>query len=256
MMLNVITIAGFVLSAFALIVGIFHVNGIKRNEKSVIAVHEDTSQVVKDLKEVRNSISTRYLCEFPDFLDEIINLIGMSRAHLVIFCDFPGYGKFSTPSKAALYQSAIEQAFFRLGDGNLDVMYMNEELRTKYRDKEFSAEWVGDTKNKERVRHFLKSSTDITVAAEGTLLTDFKAALEKEDLGVLSRKAFREAHPVNLHMPIYFWIGDMERAVFSIPTPVKEYGFHTLDRDLIKGLLEMRSEYLPQATGMHVKRVG
>lgn len=253
MMLAFMTIAGFVLSVFALIVGIFHVNGIKRNDKSVIAVHEDTSQVVKDLKEVRNSISTRYLGEFPDFLDEIIKIIAMSRKHLVIFCDFPGYGKFSTPSKAARYQGAIEQAFFRLGDGNLDVMYMNEELRTKYRDKEFSIAWLEDTKNEQRVREFLKVS-GITVSAKGNLLNDFKVALETEDLGVLkSRKAFRGARPVKLHMPIYFWIGDMERAVFSIPTPGKEYGFHTLDRDLIKGLLEMHGEYLSPATDVRLQ---
>ena len=47
----------------------------------------------RDLDKIRRSISTQYIGEFPDYIPEITALIERARKEVIIFCDFPTYGR-------------------------------------------------------------------------------------------------------------------------------------------------------------------
>src|SRR5581483_10985652 len=75
---------------------------------SVVALAMAVWQV-KDARLVRESLSTRFIGEFPDFLPEIGRVLDKAQSEIVIVCDFPSYGRFSKSEAWLSYGHTIEK---------------------------------------------------------------------------------------------------------------------------------------------------
>lgn len=89
-----------------------------------------------ELKEIRNSISTKYIGQFPEYLKHITKLIESAEKSLNIVCDKPAFGHFSAMEESAKYIDSIEG---KLLDKKVKVqlVFLNEELQNEDRKTQF-----------------------------------------------------------------------------------------------------------------------
>lgn len=203
------------------------------------------------LQEVKASLTTRYLGPFPQYMPDIIAVVGGAKEKLVICCDFPAYGRFADPTRWLEYEQAIER---KIHSGiRVSLTCLDADCRVKFNSEQFSkeiGEWddwkrskLGEASLKELIDYYGdRGETIDTLSRER-----FQELLEKSDqrmlAGPFGRAERREIHDL---MPIYFWLADGRSAVFSIPSfagKVTEYGFITFDQKLISAFEEMVGRY-------------
>jgi hypothetical protein len=231
---------------------------------ALYALHKGHSQI-KAIKDVKQSLSTRYLGKFPDFIPDITNLIGDAKRTITIACDFPGYGMFSAPRRFKLYLQAIESRLIH-NQCNIIMIHLGTSLRRRTLDEQFPTEerdwneWKKNNENNNNLVKFIRyypwpSSTigsinlkdfkglkEIKAIIKLINIKDFKHVLEKEEIKLLER-FYNYPNAIlcltKVHMAIHFWIIDDKEAIFSIPTyeeGSEEVGFKTSDRSLIDAL--------------------
>ena len=227
---------GVFLGVVALVVGIIHVVEIRR--------------ALGHLRAVQSSISTQYLGEFPRFLKDIVNLVNGAQRTLVIFCDYPGYGEFTDPARALEYQQAIERQ--KRANVTIDFTCLDANTRKKNIAEQFGGQdwvdWAKDEEKREKILRFMRNTGHAD--PQKATMTEVIDALHALDERLLSEPYLKPVRQIVLHMPIYFWIADKQKAIFTIPTVGRsfEHGFLTSDHALIQALLEMYERYKKAAT--------
>jgi hypothetical protein len=88
---------GLLLAIAALAVGVWHLKELRqvindaREQTKEAKTHTVALQTqTRDLEEVRQSLSTRYPGQFPQYYPSIVDLLGRAKREIIIFCDFPG----------------------------------------------------------------------------------------------------------------------------------------------------------------------
>jgi len=246
-------IIGLVLAIIALGVGIYHLAEIRQTVGEVNRVRSELSKQLRQsedsLRQVRETLSTRYLGKFPEFLPQIVDTVQSSHDRLTIFCDFPGYGAFSDPANQTRYIHAIEEKRLK-PHFSVDLTCMDYEHRHAYVNEQFASKewdvWDRDPQKRKRVAEFCDAHgiPRKSIQTRAELIT----AIEGVGLETLRHTFLNSAHEVPEKLPIYFWMADDRKsAIFSIPavsTGAVEYGFATSDRDLMNALLEVRNRYI------------
>jgi hypothetical protein len=224
---------GIILGIVALGVGLYHVMEIRR--------------ALANLAVVQSSVSTQYLGKFPRFVADIVNLVNSARDSLVVVCDYPGYGEFSVPAQALEYQQALQRK--KQAGVNIDFTCLDADFRKKNIADQFSSgewsNWQNDASKKEEALRFLRSTSDHSKIDDPSTL-ELVEALHEVDERLLREPYLKSVRQIALHMPIYFWIVDGQKAIFSIPTLAPgayEHGFITSDHALVQALLDMRDRY-------------
>jgi|ERR1043166_821657 hypothetical protein len=241
-----VEMAGLVIAVIALIVGIRHVRELKHQVKELKKQTEQAQAHARALDVLRRELPTRYIGQFPDYLQEIVNLFDKAEREIVAFCDFPAYGSFTSPKKFLKYRQKLEQ---KLAD-NLPVQLtcLDKSGRMKVTRKQFLRkpwnQWTADPQNKDQLEWFLKHHDKDTKVSE----EEFISLLEEDDGGMLQimRGAGAKVFEVNKDMPLYYWVVDNQEAIFAIivlSERAVEYGFRTSDQKLINALNEMRQQY-------------
>jgi hypothetical protein len=209
---------------------------------------------VRDARLVRESLSTRFIGEFPDFLPEIARVLDKAQSEIVIVCDFPSYGRFSKPDAWLTYSHVIEK---KLEAGvRVPFVCMTSGARVEFSRRQFfdkpppsDQEWRARRripKFQLKLQALLKRH--IQQADVSSLTFDaFIAMLEQDDLAALER-TFKHAEVcfTAAPMPLYFWICDRKHGFFAFPTYTSdksEFGFLTSDQKLIESLLQVYEGY-------------
>lgn len=248
---------GLILAVLAFVVGIWHLREIRivlSEVKTVIRearVLEDQAQShASAIDEVKRSLSTRYIGQYPEYLSQIVALIKGAREQIVIFCDCPAYGRFSDPNGWLEYRQEIERKDRQRV--HISITCLNKKSRSQFNREQFAREmkdwdqWKQTAVAKERIKELLDyhapSKTIETLSADG-----FQDLLEEADSHMLRETFARaEKRDTGSYMPVYFWIVDRDRAIFSIPSfheETTEYGFITSDQQLISAFTEVLRRY-------------
>lgn len=224
---------GFITGIIALGVGVWHVSELHR--------------ALDKIRNVEKSLSTRYLGNFPIFLPDIVDLVNSAKDSVIVFCDFPGYGDFSDPVHALDYIQALERKFAE--NVTIEVTCLDAASRARFLQDQFPeaqwAEWQKDEAKSERMLKFLTTNAKLPDPSKAKI-SDLISAMHQVDEQLLTRPALQKSHTTALHIPLYFWLVDSTRAIFSIPAltaDAVEYGFSTSDNALIQALLDMRKRY-------------
>jgi hypothetical protein len=245
----ILSVIGLIVAFIALIVGFWHVYEIRDQVKELKKQTDQAQAHTKSLDILRRELPTRYIGQFPDYLQQIIDLFGRAEKEIVIFCDFPAYGSFSSPRRFVKYRQGLED---KLADNvPVQLTCLNTAGRMKVTRKQFSRkpwdEWIKDPQNDQQLKWFLKhhnKSNELTG-------DEFIALLEEDDDGMLNimRGAGAEVYEANRDIPLCYWLVDNREAIFAIivlSDNAIEYGFRTTDQQLINALSEMRQQYLQQ----------
>ena len=167
---------------------------------SVVALAMAVWQV-KDTRLVRESLSTRFIGEFPDYLPELARVLDKAQSEIVIVCDFPSYGRFSKSEASLAYSHVIEKKI----EAGVRVLFvcMTPEARMAFSRKQFfdkppsDREWQAKRRMPKfqiKVQALLKRRNP---EADLSALTfdAFVAMLEQDDLDALAKTFKSIARP-------------------------------------------------------------
>jgi len=192
----------------------------------------------RDAKLTRDSLSTRSVGQFPNFLTDIVQVLERARSEIVILCDFPAYGRFSNADTWRAYSEAILSK--SASDVRVSCVFLTPEARLDFSRKQFPEAAQSDLRWKQQLVarpfrdnlfSFLKRHNREVEIATISFET-FLEILEIDDKLAL-RTTFRDAEIIVTadSMPLYFWIADRRMGVFSFPTYTgskTEFGFSLL----------------------------
>ncbi|MGD2087063.1 MAG: hypothetical protein PVH61_12850 [Candidatus Aminicenantes bacterium] len=218
---------------------------------SIWQLFKARAQTVK-LDNISESLSTRFIGPFPDYINEINRILANARSKVSIACDVPSFVAFSDPDAWFTYQKNIEKKI-RAGI-NMEITFLDKDLRKKtYRDqfkqaRLFFSKWVQSDNIQDRMRAYIRCHP--TAKEEPQCYEDFERSLEENDDDLILR-FFSHTSLVETGIPLfnYFWIVDNIQAVFAIPTAVEPkggfvtHGFYTEDPRLIAALRSVGVKY-------------
>lgn len=221
----------------------------------------EIDDVLNKMETIETSLSTRYLKDFPDFIPNISQLIQEANHTLTIFCDIPAYGYFSNFSYYKDYEDQITDSQYSdkkeitvelvcLDGTRRQDFYLKEFLQVdKWKDnkEERWKEWKNiHTGKLTRLPKFSSPKYEI----ETLTIEEFIGILEEANQDMM-KEAFAKAEcrEIENFMPVFFWIADKTKAIFSIPSRSKdgnftEHGFFTNDKQIINALYSMKNRYL------------
>jgi hypothetical protein len=215
------------------------------------SIEESMKQQAAYMDELRTTLPTKHLGVFPDYLRHIVKLLDESTRSILICCDFPAYGSFSNYPEFFRYQQVLEEKIQQ--EVPLKIACLTETLRKQAADEEFSKppeKWeVWREANAVKLKAFLKRNSPRTMltslSKEG-----FLGLLDDEDKRVLA-STFKPVDVIETcsNSPLYLWLIDDNRAIFSIPSHrlrAVEHGFYTQDPDLIEGLRDIADRYMSE----------
>jgi hypothetical protein len=260
-----------IVAVVALLIGIWHLYEIRAQAKSIrdqagviqgqAAILQAQAQVSeshkKELESHKNTLdlilrglSTHHIGQFPEYIMPIANLVEEAKGEIVILCDFPAYGSFSAPHDFLRYRQALER---KMDEGkDVRITCLDAEARVQLSHEQFSVEpktwdkWKKRQANHERLLAFLSSTENNTNIAELTV-NRFAMLLEEQDARLLKQNLLvANVKEISGHIPLYFWLIDGEKAIFSIPSfseKASEHGFYTIDPHLITGLQDLEARY-------------
>jgi hypothetical protein len=248
---------GLILGIVALALAIWHLREIKGISRETHHQQEEAGRQTTELhsladrlEEIRGSLSTRFIGEFPHFISDLVDLIKHAEKEVLICCDVPAYGQFSDRHNWLEYSHEIQKKA-DLGI-TIRLACFSEKARLRSHHEQFSKEeaswdeWKGDPKVREHLNQFLKSHKK-NLEIEALTMAEFANLLEDTDRQMLDG-AFGTAtlHEIEGDIPMYFWLVDQNEAIFTIPSFINrqsEYGFFTSDPKLISALVEMGEHY-------------
>jgi hypothetical protein len=190
---------------------------------------------------LEGQLSTRWIGTFPDFLPRIAELIGTAEKNVVILCDFPAYGEFSAPEAYARYAEVIRKKAHL----PIELLCLDDDPRWEsIREQLSKGGWESwRSSNQSLIRNYLTARGRDSSEASVIDLDDLVELLGTGDEGAMKEDfAATRKWVTTLVMPIYFWIVDGERAIFSLAPLMDpgegdlEVGFQTLDRSLVNAL--------------------
>jgi hypothetical protein len=209
------------------------------------------------LRQVERSMSTRYLGTFPKYLDEITEVVSGAKDSILILCDLPAYGCFSDPPGSTEYAQAIER---KINAGvDVRVIFFAAERQKEFLGEFFSVLRIADwerykytPENRLRIEQFVERNRQAAGLPHVTL-----ESLTRDDLVTLilakSAQTFehkfmpaKESLVTTEEMPVYFWVADNRKAVFTISSRSEgatDYGFRTTSTDLITAFSDMWNVY-------------
>jgi hypothetical protein len=206
----------------------------------------DARDQANRLNEIHDSLSTRYLGRFPDYLKKITEVIESAKSEIVIFCDYPAYGCFSDHENWHRYKSALVDKPDRGVQISLtcpDKAHRSQSSHEQFASAQGSWEsWKAEEKNKAKLRFLFGSKRDLTrITPE-----EFLQSLEREDTLMLEELEDKiEVKQLEAFTPLHFWVADGRSAVFAIASYSDNVsnGFYTTDLKLIGAFYDIKARY-------------
>jgi hypothetical protein len=238
---NLIGQASLVLAILALIFAWFQTREA-RQQTNRLKSHSEALVLITE------SLSTRYLGPFPEYLTVVNDLIKSARTELHIVNGNPTPAYFSAPSTWLDYIQAIER---KVRSGvSVHLICMGDALRRQRLEQQFPSSkdewdrWIPDnlSKLKEflRFRYSNKKPEELDYAAFLDLLQVTQRDILKEKFqGV-------EISEVDQIVSVQVWIADKAQAVFAIqtsPTNALSHGLYTSDPRFVNALHAMIELY-------------
>src|SRR6185295_13442886 len=202
----------------------------------------------QNLKSIVEPSSTRYLADFPSYLSNIAEFLEKATASIVIFCDFPAYGRFSSLQAFTDYKIVLER---KRGAGvPVHLTCLSPTQRALAIQQQFEKSFEKKPKSSAFLKLLKRFLDDYGVA------TDKPRELSPARFSELAEEAntdmIKEVFPrhdcfeVDQPMHIFFWMIDRREAVFSVVSRSEkalEHGFYTRDARLIEAFEAMRTRY-------------
>jgi len=113
----------------------------------------DSRRQERRMKDIAQSMSTRFIGRFPHNMSEIIDVVGRAEGKLDILVNVSAYGHFSAPLQFRNYKRLIEDKL--LNGCKVRMLLHTEDRYAKYREMVFSRETFTSEEMKGKLSQFL-----------------------------------------------------------------------------------------------------
>lgn len=210
------------------------------------------------LKRIADSLSTKYIGRFPDYIDEIEGVIERAEHELLILSTLPLIGAVRAPEKWWRLGRALDGRLH--GTRRIPVKAVFADARTRpdffrqmFREAvETWPTWIARPENRTRIDDFagrFECATPIATA------DDYLAALECAVRLALERTyKGAEIFEMGTTTTLSLWIADSSEAVLAIRTFAARddsHAFLTADTQLVQALRAIHAEHMKLAQPRH-----
>jgi hypothetical protein len=244
--LSIIGLISFIVGVIALIVSL--IQSFQSNKQTKrLQEHSSALGLIAD------SLTTRYIGPFPQYLPSVINLLETAVTEIKIVKGNPTPAYFTDPLLWINYSQSIER---KTHSGvAVSIICMGENQRKIRLAQQFPTttekwnEWI--KKNDSKVEHFLKfgfPNINIQELNYSKFLDLLLTIQSKMLLDSFKLKGV-EVTEIDQLVPVQVWISDKKQAVFSIqtlPTNAASHGFITSDPRIVSALYEMTELFSSQ----------
>jgi len=205
------------------------------------------------LKHIGDSLTTRYIGQFPDFYENILEILSTSKESVKTIYDLPAYACFSR----TLDWLSFEHRLAMLAQQNvrITIAFYSAERRRKMLREQFSynsnQEWILWSSKRDiadRLENFQKrygqKKKPISNVGQFLSLLD-----ETHDDTAKKFVELYDAIELPSLIPLYAWVVDEKVAIFVIPSYTKEhseYGFISNDARVVAALSTMIDRVISQ----------
>ncbi len=239
-----------IITVIALLIAVWQTVLSIRSSKESSQLTKNIEKHEEKLNRIQESLSTKYLDQFPFYLNDIAKLLDRAKQRIFIIVDIPGYGIFSNPNGWLLFKQSIER---KVNEGiEVSVILYSKEKRIKILKEQFHhkgnefKEWINSSIMKDKVNKYLQRFGEGFKLSELTHESYIQIS-ENAQLKILNEIfSSIDIFETDDFIPIYFWMIDDSEAIFSIPAfteDATEHGFFTSDQSFIKALIQMRDRY-------------
>lgn len=233
---DLLTSVGLALTILALLLSIWQ----------LWAARSQTTQ----LKQIGDSLSTRYLGEFPHYLREIAPLLGEAQSRVLVACTIPAHAVFTAPDGWQAVRTALDALIGEKRKVELRCAFSTHAAQREFLSAQFDfarqtwSQWSQDEGNVRRLNLFFSRYG----SAEARSYEDFLACFDRANDAVvdaLSRVADVNSYPRRI--PMYMWIVDEKKAIFAVATSHPYFSakaFYTTDASLITSLIDLHAELM------------
>ena len=179
------------------------------------------------------SMSTEYIAEFPDNMEEINRVVSSAKRELDIMVDVPGYGQYSRPEISDLYMQALRKL---RPDVTIKMLIYDENSVRESRRRQFAGREFSDLMKNKRFKHYFHDVWP--TLGEPNSKEEFMDKLQQKQRDYeksLLEKQIDIKH-VSGRLMFYLWLADNQEAIFSFQNNSKEeheISFRTRDGTLI-----------------------
>jgi len=227
----------------------------------ILAIYESvrSRRQSRKLEEIGQSLSTRVIGTFPDYLDRLARLISSADNSVLAMCAYPQHGAFSCPDGWSKLEGAIREVI-RNDEISVEFIFSSSRVRLE-NDREQFREAVTDWEEwksrheKELSRYFQKNQGGVSSSQYPSV----SALASEEEWFDLQEKCEQYALSVwrgwdgNLDimevdalMPVFLWVRDSREAIFvmmSYDQSAVSYAFYTCDGGLVRALIALAQRY-------------
>ncbi|HET7454695.1 MAG TPA: hypothetical protein VFJ76_04160 [Solirubrobacterales bacterium] len=204
------------------------------------------------LEAVQQSISTRMVGNFPEFIEEIVDVLKGARKEVWILCDIPGYGMISSPAFFPRYLEQIQIKSLRMP---VHMVTSRGPLADNARRRINQSGWEAYSRRyEEGIRAMMEQYHDDAEPVDELTCDRYVECLNEAQEKIVRRMdpETRNVHvtDTNSIVPLLFWVADGVDAVFALTSYTKqarEVGFRTSDRGLIQALIGICNRYRDEA---------
>ncbi len=189
-----------------------------------------------DADKIAKQISTRYVANFPDQIDNIAEEIKASQVNLILAVDVPAYGAFSKPKAHNNYWIQLQRKILdkeNVGFQKLTMICYSEKKRKHEFFKQFGIDSL-DFENKQAFSNYPKKEKDkdawnkklnryklenqIKVIETWKQLYEYTESQNQEIIKFFkdhkSKCELIEINDLSEPLPVYFWLFDNDRHAF------------------------------------------
>ncbi|MBS1731874.1 MAG: hypothetical protein JST02_01135 [Bacteroidetes bacterium] len=232
-----------------------NVNAVLKNVETSVnksyQIIESISNLQQISAQISESISTKYVGNFPHNMDEMVRLIPKTEKSLTIICDVPAFGHFSNPEVFDQYNLAIIGLLTRSRKPQINMVTYDENRRLKNSMNQFKMPF-SELKSTSTYREYFERWPD-REDPNITTLEDFCKWLDERHVNFQYELKDKGAkvYESQIDLRAFVWIIDEKEAIFSFynyGSENREVSFRTNDKKLIRSLLLISKESQENST--------
>ncbi|MFY9822889.1 MAG: hypothetical protein WAM82_16025 [Thermoanaerobaculia bacterium] len=172
-----------------------------------------------------------------------------AKTSIVIFCDFPAYGRFSNLQAFTGYKTVLERKRSS-SDVSIHLTCLSPKQRALAIQQQFEKSLEKKPRSKKFVQLLRRFLDDYGADTDNPRELDLKrfSELAEEANTDMVKEVFPKKDCLEVDQPIhiFFWLIDSREAIFSVVSRSEkalEHGFFTRDARLIEAFEAMRTRY-------------
>ncbi|WOK09207.1 hypothetical protein RT717_11220 [Imperialibacter roseus] len=246
-------VCGICVSIYALIDTSLDFQELKKNTDSLAVLIEEVKASTENFSSVVSSVSTRYIGEFPNNMEDLEEMLRGSKKSLKIVVDVIGYGAFSRNDLYSTYHNILRDKI-NSDQIEVEILVYDDSTRIEAMREQFSSiqwnnpqlqknlpgfknyiltrEWTEKKPDKERVDN-LTSIEDLFL-----LINELNNDLIKELENI---KPGDQVVTLSKRQDVFIWLVDGNKAIFSYLNygfNDHEVSFYTQDENFIQVLID------------------